>query len=371
MSGTDEGDQPKLSLLHVGDQHFDVTPPRSRKDDYFQAIKNKFIDIRTIAHDLGVDIITWSGDMINRKEAHRVPYALTNWLIEYFSTFNDGYGPTDHILNVIAMGNHDVHQRAHQWHRQPIGTIVKSGCVIPLWTDPTTENPTGYVRVQVATKSPDFAVALHGRMHSYGADTDAGRASNYSVSRIMGEAGFDIAVIHTHLLPNGSRFIADYSTPDHIDAVVRKEDRPDLYLCGHVHDDHGIFGGDGYRCLNYGAISRGSIDEYNLQRSVKVGLIAISLAGKGKHKVDISPIPLPSALPAKEVFYMEELSEKRRKAAAIVHTDFKLTADNIRDTFSIVSPDEAVTMAFTAVGAPKRVEDRVRGYIDRARQAIK
>jgi len=353
--------------LHVGDQHLDVTPPRTRKDNYYKAIQNKFLEIREIALAQKVDLISWSGDMINRKEGHRVPYGLTNWLIDYF-----GDPVLRDILNVVAMGNHDIHQNARLWHNQPIGTIVKSGLIQPLWTDPTKDNPLGYMRTTIPTKNPDLKLCYHSRLHSYDADKDdEQRLLNYSVDRIKGEEGLDVAITHTHLIPNGHHFIADFSTPADIDRVVRPESRPDLYLCGHVHDDHGVFPGDGYRCVNYGAISRGSIDEYNLQRTVKVALISVGLVKKGHYKVDVESIFLQSARPSEEVFYLEELKETRKKRAAIVSTDFKLTADNIRDTFSIVSPDEAVTMALKAVKAPDRVADRVRGYIDRSREAVK
>jgi len=357
----------ELTLIHVGDQHMDVTPPRSRKDDYFETMKSKMVEIRELAHKHQVKVVTWSGDMINRKEAHRVPYVLTNWLINFFWTFNEGY-PTV-VTNLLGMGNHDIHNTSKNWHKQPIGALVMSGCITPLWVDPTADNPTGYVCVRVVVD--DLVVGIHGRMFSYEADTDAHRFEYYNVTRIKGERGFDIAVIHTELLPNGTKFIADYSNPSHIDAVVPPESRPNLYLCGHVHDDYGVFLGDGYRCLNYGAISRGSIDEYNLSRRVKVALVTIGLIETGKYLVDLQPLHLESALPAEEVFFLEEMRSEHKKRAAIVHTDFKLTAENIRETFSIISPDEAVSLALKTTNAPKRVADRVHGYIDRARQVSK
>lgn len=356
----------ELKILHVGDQHLDVTPPRSRKDNYYESMKSKFMEVKAIAHSRNVDVVTWSGDMINRKEGHRVPYWLTNWLLDYFGDFNQGV--QDKVLNLVAMGNHDIHGQAEMWPRQPIGTIVKTGHITPLWGDATPDNPLGYRRVIVPGKDPDLLVCFHGRMHDYDADKPERRALNYSVSRIKGREGFDVALTHTHFIPNGQRFISDCTTPGDVDLAVGLEARPDLYLCGHVHDDLGVFGGESYRCLNYGALSRGSIDEYNLSRTVKVGLVTITLVEKGKYKADIEPIELKAALPASDIFFLEELKEKRKKAAAIANSDFKLTAENIRATFSIVSPDEAVTLALKAVGAPQRVADRVRGYIDKARQ---
>jgi hypothetical protein len=41
---------------------------------------------------------------------------------------------------------------------------------------------------------------------------------------------------------------------------------------GHIHEDHGIFMDEGVTFANVGAISRGSLHEYNLERKVKVAL---------------------------------------------------------------------------------------------------
>ena len=46
-------------------------------------------------------------------------------------------------------------------------------------------------------------------------------------------------------------------------------------MCGHVHDDYGLYGHEHIQAVNFGALSRGTIDEYNVRRQVQVGLIAI------------------------------------------------------------------------------------------------
>lgn len=87
---------------------------------------------------------------------------------------------------------------------------------------------------------------------------------------------------------------------------------------GHIHEDHGIFSDGGVTFANVGAISRGSLHEYNVERSIKVALWtdgadeAMDLPVIGKVTTLGEPgfieIPVPHK-PASEVFRLEEARE--------------------------------------------------------------
>jgi hypothetical protein len=78
-------------IIHVGDQHMDTVAPSSRKDDYYEAIQAKFNEIKEISHAEPTAAVIYSGDMINKQDGSRVPYWLTNWLIDHFAHFDEGY----------------------------------------------------------------------------------------------------------------------------------------------------------------------------------------------------------------------------------------------------------------------------------------
>jgi len=72
---------------------------------------------------------------------------------------------------------------------------------------------------------------------------------------------------------------------------------------GHIHEDHGIFEIDGVTYANLGALSRGSLHEYNLTREIKVALWT--------PEDGFSEVPVPHR-PASEAFKLAEAQEATR-----------------------------------------------------------
>ena len=74
---------------------------------------------------------------------------------------------------------------------------------------------------------------------------------------------------------------------------------------GHIHNSHGEYVVNGVRFANYGALSRGSLTNDNMQRQIGV-TVWDSITGRFEF------IPL-NAKPAEEVFRVVEVTEKREK----------------------------------------------------------
>ena len=85
--------------------------------------------------------------------------------------------------------------------------------------------------------------------------------------------------------------------------------RGSLYY-GHIHEPHYKFEVDGVEFANMGAISRGSLHEYNLARKIQVALWT------PEH--GFTPVDVPHK-PANEVFKLADAKEKK---------DTKLSLDN-------------------------------------------
>jgi hypothetical protein len=122
--------------------------------------------------------------------------------------------------------------------------------------------------------------------------------------------------------------------------------------------------------VNYGALSRGSIDEYNLHRPVQVAEIRVTEVTKGHYRCAIRPIILKCAKPSSEVFYVKELEKKRIKQAEMVFLADTLKADNLREVFRLVNPDEAIAMVLRNQQVAPEVAELVKKYVDQAKQEL-
>lgn len=98
---------------------------------------------------------------------------------------------------------------------------------------------------------------------------------------------------------------------------------------GHIHEDHGFFSDEGVTYGNVGAISRGSLTEYNTEREIQAA-IWDSSAG-------FSSVRLPHR-PASEVFKIAEVAQKKQQRLDL--NDF--LADVGSTTISISSTSSVV-----------------------------
>lgn len=349
-----------VRILTVGDQHMDVVGPQSRTDDYLAAMWTKLEEIREIAQEREVDAILWLGDLINRQDWNRVPYWLTNKLIDYF-----GWGwevaPYKYTSHLLVMGNHDIKGNSSDWHRQPIGSIVRSENVCALWSD---MGDGGRHAVRVGGRDSDVEVV--GQYFDDQADKPENRAKTYSHVRSKG--GFLIHACHSALVPDGYAPFGDFTTLSDLDAAVPRERQADVYVAGHIHDDLGaVYEGDRLRYFNFGAIARGALDEVNLRRTVKVGLLTVDTEARS---ATVEAIPLKSARPASEIFAVQQLEDTKTRDNELEALAATLNAGNMTDKFRILSPEEAMRSVMDGSEIRSEVRAKVKQYVDAAMQEM-
>lgn len=365
-----------VKLIWVGDQHFDSVPPASRKDNYLESLQLKVQEIRQLAIDHGVNGVVWLGDLLNRQDGHRVPYFVTNWLIEYFASY------PSHISNFLVMGNHDVKANPQNWRRQPVGALVLASVVKPLWADVTDVNPWG-AHTYVLTQD-DTVVELSGKQFSYEADLPKSRATYYARTRSGGAGNnstnargsfgsggaqsFHIMACHAQIVPVGETCFGHFSTPKDIADSVPPGAEAQLYLCGHLHDFYGSFGYDRIRVVNLGSLARGSIDEFNLRRQVKIGYLEVT--GKGPFSAVVEEIVLKSVKPADEVFYRDEITRKKKRVEELDRLADMLNAGTIADEFRIINAGEALEVVLRSKHVRPEVEQLVREKVNSAKAEL-
>lgn len=113
---------------------------------------------------------------------------------------------------------------------------------------------------------------------------------------------------------------------------------------GHIHEDHGFFTDGGTTFGNVGAISRGSLHEYNVERKIQVA--------EWSPENGFKAIEIPHR-PADEVFFLEEKAAHDEE-----EREFSDFLSDISAVTLAVSDTESVVAYINTMDSPKPVKDR-------------
>jgi hypothetical protein len=133
------------------------------------------------------------------------------------------------------------------------------------------------------------------------------------------------------------------------------EGGPDVYCFGHWHKDQGISDIGGVKFVNVGAVSRGSLNQDNLDRTPKVALLEFTLS-----RVATTEIPLVVA-PASEVFDLEKKSKVEAKAR-----DLDTFIAHLVEKSSVVDPTKGFEDNIRNLAFSSHIKDRSLQYLERA-----
>jgi len=213
-------------------------------------------------------------------------------------------------------------------------------------------------------------VHLHGKAFDYKADEDGMRIGHYGVDKTGIEEDFHLMLCHTALLPDGQQFFGHWTTPEILVRELPLVNTPDLYVCGHIHDYLGSFGAAHVRAVNWGALSRGTIDEFNLRRTVVVGTIDISWDEVNRKWIcALGEIPLKSMRPAEEIFCVDERKATRKRQDELENLALSLKRGAIED-FAVVSPEDALRAVVQSRQVRPSVLTLVDAYVDAAKREL-
>ena len=287
----------KTTLLFVGDVHVSDRPPSTRRPGYREQILEKLIEIGRLAREHEATAVLFVGDIFHSKK----PAATSHQTVR----------ATAHILDTypcpvfIVPGNHDYAARnPMNLASSPLGTVA-------LMPNVSLIGLPGH-RHQLVTPEEPYVVALGVR-----------EEEPVEAFGIGSQVHATVVVAHSAIFPPGQ-------TPGVWEAFdaqeIREfydqvgEDPPDLLWYGHIHEPHGVYEVEGMTFANLGAISRGSLHEEGaLERTPAIGKVTITGDKDSGYEVGpIEEIPLRSALPAEEVFRIEEVAQERSEAAEAV-----------------------------------------------------
>lgn len=315
-------------ILCIGDVHLSDKPPASCMPEYNEQILTILADIAEHLDYWKVDTVVFAGDIFHSKIPSRTSHTTMTKLMEILAGMGE-YGTADPRTILIVPGNHDMqHDRIQSLPNQPLGTIFASGLAEELTADSH-----AHLNVHGIPWQPDW--------------------SNYGI-----EAGFGTAfesehltVMHAPIMPiQESAPFGHIPREELMTAMLTMKLRNASIYYGHIHDDHGSVtdAPSGNSITNFGAISRGSLHELDLQRTLAVGL------WDEKH---------PELGIVRQDIHTEDISLVLRAEAIIDHTrkaDAQIFLETLTATTLTRLTPQAVAAAAEAMGCEPEVIELVK-----------
>jgi DNA repair exonuclease SbcCD nuclease subunit len=317
-----------INFVTFTDLHISDTPPTARTDDYLAAILSKLEQVKLIAQKLECSAVLCAGDVFHLKSPWKVSHSLTQIVIKVFKNFP--------CPIVILAGNHDLSaNRVDSLPKQPLGTIFESGAAHNV------------LESDFYAKDGDTNVLVRGVPYSEAISLADLPKSN------SGE--FEILLLHWFASEAGGDFFGSkmFSYKE-----LGESSSADVFVIGHDHRDGGIstlnISGRPRHFINVGALSRGSLDEDNLKRDVKVGIISVT----GEDCV-IRQVKL-KVQPVSKIFDLAAREKKSQDKTVVENFISQLTTP-----ISVDSPD-LINSTISAMNLSKEIHSRIYYYLEQA-----
>lgn len=259
-----------MRALLVNDIHLSDRPPSSCTEEYTRDLLDLLGQTVDVAGAQRVDVVVWTGDVFHSKSPARNSHYLVQRAIGVVHAYL--------VPCYIVPGNHDMlHDNLGSiLDTQPLGVLYQAGAR-PL-----------------AGQCAEFPCLYGVPWLQEFSDENVGRALQ-AFREAPATFGNRLVCAHAPLYPPG------HELPyEHYDAVTWAAAMGGHGSCayGHVHERHGTWAAGGVTFCNPGALSRGSLHEYNMTRPVQV---AVWDSTDGS----FAEVPL-RARPAEQVFRLRE-----------------------------------------------------------------
>ena len=245
------------NIICVGDIHAMDRAPRNATETYMSDIIDMLRWIAEEGARRKVDAVVWAGDIFHHKQPSKTSHALVLRMIEVVR-YHEELG----VELYAVTGNHDISNDVLQSipEKQPLGVLYEAGLRelvgwheslpifgVPWRHDWTTSESSAQEAFENWRASQEWAIYPRSKSlavtHAPIYPPKEAENIQWELVPTMGENGISAAMGNTGYL-----------------------------YYGHIHEDHGIFEVEGVTYANMGAISRGSLTEYNVNRQIKVAL---------------------------------------------------------------------------------------------------
>lgn len=272
-----------LYLLY-SDPHLSDKPPSSCTESYLDDMLDLLRQTVRLARERKVIAVVIAGDVFHSKAPGRVSHRLLMLLIEIIRSYG--------VPVFIVPGNHDVRNDRLDSIRetQPLGVLYQAGA---LYLDGWGGYDAGHqYRVYGVPWQQDWE-RLEEQLTGYREVVTDWRQLPPEERGTVGV--HHLVVAHAPLYPPGQELPYEFYPAGE---WARFMGRDGFCFYGHVHEPHGVWSFNGVTFCNNGALSRGSLHEYNLTRQV-----GCTLWDDETGQFEFVPL---DAKPASEVFRLVE-----------------------------------------------------------------
>lgn len=264
-----------MKLLFFTDTHIKGVNPKSRIDNFYQTLLNKFNEVVEISKEYKVDYILHGGDWFDRPD-------ISPSIVRDFAMILQKF---EKPIYTIA-GNHDIFgYNPETLSRTMLGLVEGVGIIKVIKYGET-----------IILKN-DVTCELLGQAYNFEIDENY---EKYYIAKKSSDAQYCINIVHGMLMPKAFIPGVKYTM---IDDILDTE--ADITLVGHYHTGFGVVKKDDKYFVNPGSLVRASAEKGEFKRKPSVVLIELT-----KNNINIEMIPLKAALPAEEVLNMEYLNDE-------------------------------------------------------------
>lgn len=286
-----------MRILLSTDKHLSDRPPSSCTETYTDDLFDLLDQARNVGIRYGVSAWCWAGDTFHLKAPSRVSHRL----VHRVCTFIEQTAIEAEFPVLILAGNHDLgnDQLESVWKTQPLGMLYRAGAIeLKGWT-------AGLPVYGVPWLQGYGSLAEQEQLEAQSVVVEAALAG-YREQVFERGTGNEVPLVVTHapLYPPGRELEYEaFPAEWWANAMGMSQGGRHRVFYGHVHEPHESygfydgFGGDVGFCNN-GALSRGSLHEYNLTRQVGVTVYDTQTG-------EFEFVPL-DAKPAEQVFRLQE-----------------------------------------------------------------
>lgn len=320
----------EFTFITANDIHISDVNPRSRVDDFKDTVLGKLRQMAMACKKLGADAAIIAGDLYNLKAPAKNSHGLNRELVAVFQEF----GCPIYMIE----GNHDLtNNDLGSIPSQPLGVLFQDRTLIRL-------------RNEIVEKD-GVKISLAGVPYDHNLDPD-----ELKIERPEGCAA-QICALHLYASPTGGMLfqnrIIGYKELAHLS--------PDVFIIGHYHIDQGIEQVDGKHFINIGSMSRGTLNEENIDHQPQIGYIKIDVDGDDTN-ITTRPIKL-KVKPAPEVFDLEKREEEKKERQEIEEFVEKL----VSETFDEESAgDKSIEEMLETLDASKEIKERAIHFLQEA-----
>lgn len=318
-----------MKLLWRTDVHLSERNPRSRTDNWREAIMDKLRQVGGIAKEIGAEAVIDGGDFFDIKSPSRNSHDLIREVAELHADY-----PCPVYANV---GNHDcVYGDYTYLPQQPLGVLFSTGVFKRLYDNHEAVFTEGGVKVRLA------GIPYHGTTY------DLDRFKNIT----KGDEDYLVVAAHVLASAKGGSMFENEDIIKYDDLIEMNPD-VDVWLFGHWHKDQGVWEKDGKYIVNVGSLSRGALVQDDMDRKPCAIELGFTEAGIEVVRHDLQ---IPKAA---EIF--DVAGRERQEMRESVMEDF---VSNLKSSLIKDSDSNTLESVVAKTEIPDTVRERALRYLE-------